>query len=84
MERRHLSPPPSFAAPRSSKRWLDRGADKNARNNAGATALESVAGPFDAVKGTYDFLQSVLGPRGLELDYEQIKATRPKIAEMLR
>ena len=63
---------------------LDHGADKNARNNAGATALESVAGSFDDVKGIYDLLQSVLGPLGLKLDYEQIKATRPEIAKMLR
>ena len=63
---------------------LDHGADKNARNNAGATALEGVAGSFDDVKGIYDLLQSVLGPLGLKLDYEQIKATRPEIAKMLR
>jgi uncharacterized protein len=63
---------------------LEKGADKNARNNAGATALESVAGPFADVKGIYDYLQSVLGPLGLKLDYEHIKATRPKIADMLR
>jgi hypothetical protein len=63
---------------------LDHSADKNAKNNAGATALDSVSGPFDQVKGIYDFLQSALGPVGLKLDYEQIKATRPKIANMLR
>jgi len=63
---------------------LANGAEKAARNNAGATALESVAGPFDEVKGIYDLLSGVLGPAGLELDYERIKATRPKIAEVLR
>jgi len=62
---------------------LDHGADKNAKNNAGATALDSVAGSFDEVKGIYDLLQAVLGPLGLKLDYEQIKATRPAIANML-
>ena len=63
---------------------LDNGADKNIRNNTGSTAMESVAGPFDNVKGIYDYFGRTLGPLGLELDYEQIKKIRPKIAEMLR
>jgi hypothetical protein len=63
---------------------LNNGAEKNARNNAGVTAFESVAGPFDDVKGVYDILSTVLAQEGLQLDYERIKATRPKIAEMLR
>jgi hypothetical protein len=66
------------------KALLAKGADRNARNNAGSTALDSVAGPFDDVKPIYDFLQAVLGPLGLKLDYERIKTTRPKIAEILR
>ena len=66
------------------KALLAKGADKNARNNAGSTALESVAGPFDEVKPIYDLLQAVLAPWGLKLDYERIKASRPKIAEILR
>jgi len=66
------------------KALLDNGADKNARNNAGRTALESVSAPFDDVKGIYDKFRAVLGPLGIELDYERIKMTRPKIAEMLR
>jgi hypothetical protein len=32
----------------------------------------------------YDYLGAVLGPYGLELDYERIRTTRPKIAEMLQ
>jgi hypothetical protein len=63
---------------------LAKGADRNARNNAGSTALDSVGGPFDDVKPIYDFIQGVLGPYGLKLDYEFIKETRPKIAEILR
>jgi ankyrin repeat protein len=63
---------------------LDKGADKNLMNKAGRTALEAVAGPFDDMKGIYDQLRAVLGPVGLELDYERIKMTRPKIAEMLK
>jgi len=64
---------------------LDNGADKNARNNAGRTALESVAAPFDDVKDIYEYFRAMIfEPLGLELDYERIKMTRPKIAEMLR
>ena len=63
---------------------LDGGADKSALNSAGRTALESVSGPFDAVKGIYDGLAATLEPLGLRLDYERIKRTRPQIAEMLR
>ena len=63
---------------------LQKGADKTAKNKAGSTALESVAGSFDQVKGVYDLLQAVLGPAGLKLDLDQIQATRPLIAEMLR
>lgn len=63
---------------------LNHGADKNARNNNGITALESVAGSFDEVIWIYVLLEKVLGPMGLNLDYERIQADRPKIAEMLR
>jgi hypothetical protein len=63
---------------------LEKGADINARNNAGKTALETVAGPFDDVKGIYDSIEKGLGPLGLELNYDRIKMTRPKIAEMLQ
>jgi NAD(P)-dependent dehydrogenase (short-subunit alcohol dehydrogenase family) len=63
---------------------LDAGADKSIRNNDGSTALDVVAGPFDAVRVVYDYLGAVLGPYGLELDYERIEMTRPKIAELLR
>ncbi len=66
------------------KALLDEGADKNALNKAGRTALESVAVPFDDVKGIYDSIAKGLKPLGLRLDYERIKRTRPIIAEMLR
>jgi hypothetical protein len=66
------------------KALLDRGADRSIRNNSGSTALELVSGPFDAMKGTYDFFGTILKPLGLELDYKRIKATRPKIAKMLK
>jgi hypothetical protein len=63
---------------------LDNGADKNIRNGAGRTALESVSLPFEEVKPIYDGLGAALGPVGLELDYERIVSTRPRIAEILR
>jgi NAD(P)-dependent dehydrogenase (short-subunit alcohol dehydrogenase family) len=63
---------------------LTAGADRTIRNNSGSTALDVVTVPFDRIKGIYDYLGTVLGPYGLELDYEQIEATRPRIAEMLR
>jgi peptidoglycan/LPS O-acetylase OafA/YrhL len=66
------------------KALLDKGADKNALNKAGRTALESVAGPFDDVKGIYDSIAKGLKPLGFKLDYERIKRTRPRIAEMMK
>jgi CubicO group peptidase (beta-lactamase class C family) len=66
------------------KALLDKGANKYLRDNFGNTASESVAAPFDDVKGIYDSFGQALGPLGLELDYEQIRTTRPQIAEMLR
>ena len=63
---------------------LGKGIDKYIRNNSGSTAFDIVAVPFDDDKEIYDKLRAGLKPLGLELDYEQIKMTRPKIAEMLR
>lgn len=63
---------------------LENGIDKNLKNNFGSTALESVAGPFDSVKGIYDQFSKDLGPLGLKLDYQQLRKTRPEIAEMLQ
>ena len=63
---------------------LDKGADKEVKNNFGSTALQSVAVPFEAVKGAYESIGKALKPLGLKLDYERIKEIRPKIAEMLR
>ena len=63
---------------------LDNGADKKALNNSGATAFETIARPFEDVKGIYDHLGKAFKPLGLRLDYERIKRSRPRIAEMLR
>ncbi len=65
------------------KALLDKGADRHALNNAGSTALKSVAGPFDDVTAIYDSIGKSLKPLGLRLDYERIRRTRPRIAEML-
>ena len=66
------------------KALLENGADKTIRNNDGRIPLDSVAAPFDDVKPIYDRLGRSLKPLGLNLDYERIKETRPKIAEMLQ
>ena len=63
---------------------MEAGANKYLRNRFGSTALESVTAPFDEAEGVYDSFAQALGPLGLELDYEQIRQTRPLIAEMLR
>jgi len=63
---------------------LDAKADRSVKNNQGSTALDTVVGPFEEVRGVYDFLKQLLGPAGLEVDYEYLAATRPEIAKMLR
>ena len=67
-----------------AKILLDKGADKTIKNNSGQTAAESVQAPFENVKGIYDAVGASLRPLGVVLDYDQIKAARPKIAEMLK
>jgi hypothetical protein len=66
------------------KALLDKGADKTIKNKTGQTAYETVALPFEEVQGIYDAIGAGLKPLGLELDYDHLKATRPKIAEMLK
>ena len=63
---------------------LEAGADKSIQSKTGATALDGVAGPFDEMKPIYDLLQTMLGPLGLNLDYNKIQADRPIIVEMLK
>ena len=65
------------------KALIAAGANLNSRDNSNTTALESVSGPFEQVKPIYDLLQATLGPYGLNLDYDHLKNTRPKIAEIL-
>jgi CubicO group peptidase (beta-lactamase class C family) len=63
---------------------LGKGANKYLRNDAGLTALETVAAPFERVKGTYDAVGKALAPLGLKLDYARLQRVRPQIAAMLR
>jgi len=63
---------------------LDNGADRSLRNENGSTPFDIVAIPFEYDTGLYDQLGSSLGPLGLKLDYERLKAARPVIADLLR
>jgi ankyrin repeat protein len=63
---------------------LEKGADKTLKNKAGKTAYETVKDPFEDVKDVYDAIGAGLKPLGIKLDYEHIKAARPKIAKMLK
>ena len=63
---------------------LKNGADKNIKNKEGLTALQMVTIPFEDVEGFYDYFKKTFGPLGLVLDKEQIKTTRPVIADILR
>ncbi len=63
---------------------LEHGADKYLRDGFGNTPFETVSASFEDVKDIYDGFARALRPLGLQLDYERITATRPRIAEMLR
>ena len=63
---------------------IDAEVDKSIRNNFGATARESVMGPFEPVQPIYAMMQEQLAPFGLQLDMEELKKTRPVIAMMLQ
>ena len=64
---------------------LKAGADKAIKTNTGGTALAGAQAPWDEIKPVYDLLNGILyKPIGMPLDYDRIKQTRPKIAEMLR
>ena len=64
------------------KLLLDNGADVNARSNRGETALDIVASEWsEALAGTYNYYAGLLQ---VQLDIEGVKATRPKVAAILR
>ncbi len=73
-----------FCRPEIVQMLLDKSADKTIKNKFNATAYETVVVPFDQVKEAYDMMGTMLAPMGLKLDYEYLKATRPKIADMLK
>jgi len=73
-----------FCRVETVQKLLDAGADKTLRNNFGATPRESIMGPFAEVKPIYEFMQTQLGPLGLELDMAELEKTRPVIAMMLQ
>lgn len=66
------------------KALLAKGADTSIRNQYGSTALESVEAPFESVKMAYDQISKDLGPMGFKLDYDHLRESRPRIAEMIR
>lgn len=66
------------------KALLEKGVDVSIRNNYNSTALESVSAPFEAVVPVYDQMGKDLGPFGLKLDYKQLKANRPVIANLIK
>jgi hypothetical protein len=66
------------------KALLDNNADVSLRNIYNSTAIESVSVPFDDVKAVYDQMSKDLGPFGFKIDYDELKANRPLIAEMIK
>jgi ankyrin repeat protein len=73
-----------FCRPEIVKMLLEKKADKNIRNKYGSTAYESVSGPYQSVKPSYEALGKMLAPMGLKLDYVYIEKTRPEIAALLK
>lgn len=63
---------------------LEAGANTEARNNYGSTALEVTELPFSQVKPIYDQISKDLGPLGFKLNYQQLEAVRPAIADLIR
>ena len=65
-----------------AKTLIENGALINAKNKAGNTALNAVSHPWGpAIEGFYKAVGSNLQ---LELDLERIKASRPKVFELLK
>jgi uncharacterized protein len=73
-----------FCRPEIVRLLLEKGADKTIRNKYGSTAFEAVSAPFAEVKPIYDFMDQILEPMGIVLDYAYIEKTRPEIAALLK
>ena len=63
---------------------IEANADTSLRNNFGATARESVMGPFEQVKPIYEMLKLQLEPMGLQIDLKYIEETRPTVVALLQ
>ncbi|MHC4528164.1 MAG: ankyrin repeat domain-containing protein, partial [Planctomycetota bacterium] len=71
-----------FCRTETVKLLLGKGADVNAQNNRDETALDTVAAPWSQeLEGVYSYLGGIIE---IQLDLERTKATRPKIAALLR
>ncbi len=71
-----------FCHPQTVEMLLEQGADLDVRNNFGHTPLETVSGEWsEKLERIYELFSGLLK---LELDMEQIKTMRPKIAELIR
>jgi hypothetical protein len=63
---------------------LANGADKTLKNVTGQTAYDIVTLPFEDLMPAYTAFEAQLRPAGVAFDYDNMRATRPKIAEMLK
>ena len=70
--------------PEITKALIGKGADRNARDNEGGTALDGVLIPWSQAKGIYDLMNSIFAPLGAPLDYDRIKSTRPEVISILQ
>ncbi len=72
-----------FCREKIVKALLDKGADKDIANIDGNRPIDAVATPWSKeLEELYGFMEQAI--TGIELDLENIRETRPKIAEMLR
>jgi hypothetical protein len=65
------------------KALLQKGIDTSLRNKYGQTAYETVDQPFENVVKVYDTVGAGMKSLGVQLDYEHIRKTRPKIAQLI-
>ena len=63
---------------------VDAKVDQTKKNNFGATALETISGPFADIKPVYEMMQAQLGSLGLNLDLDELEKNRPIVAEILK
>ena len=71
-----------FCRGETVKLLLEKGAEVDVKNNNGQTPLDTVAGEWSQeLEGFYRYIAELLQ---IQLDIEIIKATRPKIAALLR